>query len=196
MSLADGREGDCETAMRGCLNKIEEQEMSLKAFAWLENPQKLLQIAREADRQKAEGPQVPMCGVTVGIKDIIDAKDIPTRMGSPLFDTNVPKRDAVIVERLRAAGAIIIGKTTTTELAYMKPCETRNPWKLEHTPGGSSSGSAAAVAGRLKIWCLILQMVCLHTHAINTIFNFFLFSIPLRPPLLSLHEVMFICVRV
>ena len=82
----------------------------------------------------------------VGIKDIFDTGDYPTEFGSPLWAGRTPRRDAAAVARLRAAGAVIMGKTVTTEYAYFHPGKTRNPHDPERTPGGSSSGSAAAVA--------------------------------------------------
>ncbi len=91
----------------------------------------------------------PLHGIPVGIKDIYDTKGLKTTMGSPLFADHVPKRDAAIVTKLRELGAVILGKTETTEFAYLDPAPTRNPWNTTHTPGGSSSGSAAAVAARM-----------------------------------------------
>ncbi len=88
-------------------------------------------------------------GVPVGVKDIIDTGGMPTAYGTPIFEGHVPKVDAVCVARLKAAGAIILGKTVTTEFAAFHPGPTRNPWKLNHTPGGSSSGSAAAVSAAM-----------------------------------------------
>ena len=88
----------------------------------------------------------PLHGVPVGIKDIFDTGDMPTEFGSPLWAGRTPRRDAAAVARLRAAGAVIMGKTVTTEYAYYHPGKTRNPHDPERTPGGSSSGSAAAVA--------------------------------------------------
>jgi Asp-tRNA(Asn)/Glu-tRNA(Gln) amidotransferase A subunit family amidase len=91
-------------------------------------------------------PIGPLHGVPVGIKDIFDTQDMPTENGSVLHAGRTPSRDAAVVARLRAAGAVILGKTVTTEFAYFAPGKTRNPHNPEHTPGGSSSGSAAAVA--------------------------------------------------
>lgn len=85
-------------------------------------------------------------GVPIGIKDLIDTAGLRTTYGSPLFADHVPAQDAHVVARLRAAGAVVVGKTVTTEFATFDPPPTRNPWNLAHTPGGSSSGSAAAVA--------------------------------------------------
>lgn len=99
----------------------------------------------EANRGAWRGP---LHGVPIGIKDIVDVAGWPTQAGSPLRSGHLAKHDATIVERLRAAGAIILGKTVTTEFASFDPPPTRNPWNLERTPGGSSSGSAAAVAVR------------------------------------------------
>src|SRR5919201_1181315 len=88
----------------------------------------------------------PLHGVPVGIKDIMDTADMPTENGSPLYAGRTPSRDAAVVATLRGAGAVIMGKTVTTEFATRTPAKTRNPHNPEHTPGGSSSGSAAAVA--------------------------------------------------
>ena len=85
-------------------------------------------------------------GVPVGIKDIIATQGIPTTMGSPIFENHLPSASATVVARLEQAGAFVMGKTVTTEFAYYTPGKTRNPWNPAHTPGGSSSGSAAAVA--------------------------------------------------
>jgi Asp-tRNA(Asn)/Glu-tRNA(Gln) amidotransferase A subunit family amidase len=88
----------------------------------------------------------PLAGIPVGVKDIIDTADWPTARGSAAYAGRRPATDAAVVQRLKAAGAFVFGKTVTTEFAYMHPGKTRNPWDAEHTPGGSSSGSAAAVA--------------------------------------------------
>lgn len=88
----------------------------------------------------------PLAGVTIGVKDLIDTADMPTSYGSPIHAGHRPARDAAIVARLRTLGATMLGKTVTTEFAWRHPGPTRNPWDLERTPGGSSSGSAAAVA--------------------------------------------------
>ncbi len=109
-----------------------------------------LQQAEVLDREAAESRfRGPLHGVPVGIKDIFSTRGLRTTMGSPLFANHVPHCDAEVVHRLREAGAIILGKTVTTEFAALDPGPTRNPWNLEHTPGGSSSGSAAAVAARM-----------------------------------------------
>lgn len=103
--------------------------------------------ARDMDELRKRGmPTGALHGIPVGVKDIIDTCDFPTEMGSGFFSGRRPKRDAAVVERLKEAGAVILGKTATTELAYMHPAPTRNPRNPEYGPGGSSSGSAAAVA--------------------------------------------------
>jgi aspartyl-tRNA(Asn)/glutamyl-tRNA(Gln) amidotransferase subunit A len=100
-------------------------------------------LTREAEGGKLRSP---LHGVTVGVKDIFNTKGLRTTMGSPLYADNVPDSDAAVVARLRDLGAIILGKTHTTEFASHDPAPTRNPWNPRHTPGGSSSGSAAATA--------------------------------------------------
>ena len=103
--------------------------------------------AEKAARRARDGrPLGALHGIPLGIKDIIDVQAMPTRAGSPLREKHVAPRDAGLVARLRRAGAIFLGKTVTTEFACFDPPPTRNPWNLAHTPGGSSSGSAAAVA--------------------------------------------------
>ena len=105
--------------------------------------------ARARDDEHASGREPGVLhGVPVGIKDIIDVAGMPTTAGGPPFAHTRPDRDATLVARLRAAGAVIVGKTVATPFAYRDPAGTRNPWALDHTPGGSSSGSAAAVAAR------------------------------------------------
>ncbi|MCW1840238.1 amidase [Prosthecomicrobium hirschii] len=91
----------------------------------------------------------PLAGLALGVKDIIDTAGLATEMGSPLYAGNRPRADAPVVALARSAGAAVIGKTVTTEFAYLQPGPTRNPARLDHTPGGSSSGSAAAVAAGL-----------------------------------------------
>src|SRR3989441_13195433 len=87
-----------------------------------------------------------LSGVPVGVKDIFDTAGVPTECGSALFRDRIPDDDATVVRNLRAAGAVIVGKTITAELAFLHPGPTRNPWDTTRTPGGSSMGSAAAVA--------------------------------------------------
>ena len=88
----------------------------------------------------------PLMGIPVGIKDIIATKDFPTTNGSPIYKGLTPKDDAPVIKKIRELGGVVFGKTVTTEFAWRNPGPTTNPWNSEHTPGGSSSGSAAAVA--------------------------------------------------
>jgi len=135
-----------EDVVRACLAQIEEKEPQVQAWTHLD-PEHALKQARNADQLRSEGkPLGPLHGVPVGIKDVIDTRDMPTEDGTPLHSGRSPWQDAKVVDALRAAGAIILGKTVTTEMATMHPGKTRNPHNPEHTPGGSSSGSAAAVA--------------------------------------------------
>ena len=132
-----------------CLERIDAVEGEVQAFAHLDRDHVLAQ-ARALDEQRAQGrPIGPLHGIPVGIKDIIDTTDYPTELGSPLGAGRRPWRDAAVVAKLRAAGAVIIGKTVTTEFAYFHPGKTRNPHDATRTPGGSSSGSAAAVAANM-----------------------------------------------
>lgn len=125
---------------------VEAIEPEVGAFAWFDADY-VRQQADGLDAYKLTGaPLGPLHGVPVGIKDIIDTKKIPTENGTALDSGRVPTRDATVVERLRSAGALIMGKTVTTELAFLKPSATKNPHHPDRTPGGSSSGSAAAVA--------------------------------------------------
>jgi len=129
-----------------CLDRIAAAEDEVRAFAHLD-PGHALAQARALDRRKAEGGRLgPLHGVPVAIKDIFDTADYPTECGSPVLAGRRPNTDSAVVRRLREAGAVIIGKTVTTELAYFHPGKTRNPRDVTRTPGGSSSGSAAAVA--------------------------------------------------
>ncbi|MCU7873065.1 MAG: amidase [Candidatus Thiodiazotropha sp. (ex Lucinoma borealis)] len=129
-----------------CLQRINAREESIRAWTCVNEELALIQ-ARMLDEYRQTGrPLGPLHGLPVGIKDIIDTHDLPTENGNALDSGRRPTEDAWLVARLRAAGAIIPGKTVTTECAYLAPAKTRNPHNPEHTPGGSSSGSAAAVA--------------------------------------------------
>jgi Asp-tRNA(Asn)/Glu-tRNA(Gln) amidotransferase A subunit family amidase len=127
------------------LARVAEREPGIQAWAFLD-PDKLRAAARQADAGPVRGP---LHGVPIGIKDVIATADQPTEYNSPIYRGHRPKIDAVTVARLRAAGALVMGKTVTTEFAYMRPGPTRNPHDPQRTPGGSSSGSAAAVADRM-----------------------------------------------
>jgi len=135
--IADGRLTS-EELVQACLQRIRQVEPAVQAWQFLDEEHALGQ-ARAADERRRSGEPVgALNGIPVGIKDIIDTADMPT-----------PRKDAAVVASLRAAGAVILGKTVTTECAYFTPGKTRNPHNPEHTPGGSSSGSAAAVAAQM-----------------------------------------------
>ncbi|MSU90147.1 amidase [Rhodobacteraceae bacterium 2CG4] len=143
--LARGELTAADLAER-CLDAIAAQEQRVQAWAWID-PGHVRAQARAADRHRADGkPLGALHGLPVGLKDVIDTAGIPTGNGTPLDAGRVPERDAWITARLKAEGAIVMGKTVTTELAFLHPGKTRNPANPAHTPGGSSSGSAAAVA--------------------------------------------------
>jgi Asp-tRNA(Asn)/Glu-tRNA(Gln) amidotransferase A subunit family amidase len=132
--------------VEACLQQIEKREPDVQAWTFLD-PEHALAQARAADELRLSGQPIgELHGVPVGLKDIIDTSDMPTENGSVLHAGRTPSRDASVVELLRGAGAIIMGKTVTTEFATRFPGKTRNPHNAAHTPGGSSSGSAAAVA--------------------------------------------------
>jgi Asp-tRNA(Asn)/Glu-tRNA(Gln) amidotransferase A subunit family amidase len=135
-----------EQLVEACLARIRVAEPEVQAWHFLD-PEHALAQARARDLDRKEGRSIgPLHGVPVGIKDIIDTMDMPTEDGTVLHAGRTPDRDATVVATLRAAGAVIVGKTVTTECAYFHPGKTRNPHNPAHTPGGSSSGSAAAVA--------------------------------------------------
>jgi Asp-tRNA(Asn)/Glu-tRNA(Gln) amidotransferase A subunit family amidase len=125
-----------------CLARVAERERDVQAWVHVDADQVLAQ-ARKLDR---ESRRSPLHGIPVGLKDIIDTIDMPTEYGSPIYAGHRPQVDASCAALLRKAGAVIMGKTVTTEFAVRHPNKTRNPHNLAHTPGGSSSGSAAGVA--------------------------------------------------
>lgn len=131
----------CEAIARDCLARIEAREPIVKAWAFID-PDRVLREARALD---ARGGNMPLLGVPVGVKDVIDTADMPTQMGSPIYCGHRTLSDASCVAILRAAGAIIVGKTVTCEFAGPAPAATTNPHDAGRTPGGSSSGSGAAV---------------------------------------------------
>jgi Asp-tRNA(Asn)/Glu-tRNA(Gln) amidotransferase A subunit family amidase len=138
-----------EQLIETCLARIAEIDGQVQAWTFLDRDYALEQ-ARAADQRRLSGAPIgPLHGVPVGIKDIFDTADMPTEYGSAIYAARTPSRDASVVARLRAAGAVIMGKTVTTEFAYFSPGKTRNPHNPEHTPGGSSSGSAAAVGANM-----------------------------------------------
>ena len=135
-------EWSAETVARSCLDRIAAREPAVGAWAYVD-PDAVLREARALDRASSRGA---LHGVPIGIKDVIDTADQPTCYGSPIYPDHCPARDAACVSRLRDAGALILGKTVTTEFAFAHPAGTRHPFAPDHTPGGSSSGSAAAIA--------------------------------------------------
>ncbi|HUY32060.1 MAG TPA: amidase [Pirellulales bacterium] len=132
--------------VEGCLDRIRLLEPQVRAWVLVDEVGAREAARRLGDELRAGHRRGPLHGIPLGIKDIIDVVGWPTRAGSPLREGHVAQGDATITARLREAGAILLGKTVTTEFASFDPPLTRNPWNLERTPGGSSSGSAAAVA--------------------------------------------------
>ena len=129
-----------------CIAQLEAWEPKIGAFVALNLDAARTAADRSTNRWRAGKPVSPIDGIPVGVKDIIETIDMPTENGSPLFAGFRGNRDGASVAALREAGAVIVGKTVTTEFAWMHPRATRNPWDLTRTPGGSSSGSAAGVA--------------------------------------------------
>jgi Asp-tRNA(Asn)/Glu-tRNA(Gln) amidotransferase A subunit family amidase len=152
-------ETSSETLITACLERIAALEPQIEAWAFHDREHALAQ-ARAADRLSSEGKGFgPLHGVPIGVKDIIDTTDLPTENGCRAHQGRQPTADARCVASLRRAGAVIMGKTVTTELAAFTPSKTHNPRNLEHTPGGSSSGSAAAVAAGMVPAALGTQTV-------------------------------------
>jgi amidase len=131
----------CEDVARACLARIEAREPEVQAWQYL-NPDQVIAAARALDKRGGDGP---LYGVPFGIKDIIDTCDMPTEYGSPIYKGYQPASDAACVALSRKAGGLLMGKTVTTEFANVYPGKTRHPLDPSRTPGGSSSGSAAAV---------------------------------------------------
>jgi Asp-tRNA(Asn)/Glu-tRNA(Gln) amidotransferase A subunit family amidase len=123
--------------------RIAALEPRVQAWEWFDASRAMAEAEERAGGILAD---LPLFGIPVGVKDIINTRGIPTRMGSRIFANNVPQQSAWVVRRLEALGGLVMGKTVTTEFAFRTPGKTRNPWNPDHTPGGSSSGSAAAVA--------------------------------------------------
>jgi len=132
--------------VESCLSRIERYEDRIHAWVLVDADGARKEAARQDAVLRAGGDPGPLVGIPIGIKDIIDVAGWPTKAGSPLRDGHIAKADAPLVRYLRDAGAIILGKTVTTQFASFDPPPTRNPWNPSRTPGGSSSGSAAAVA--------------------------------------------------
>ena len=147
-ALGEMKEGllSSEELVTACLEQIDQTDGTIRA--WIEiDRERALAEARQSDAIRRSGrPVGALHGIPVGLKDIIDTRDLPTRCGTPVLQDRRPTADAALIDRLREAGAVLLGKTATTEFAFMTPAETRNPHDPSRTPGGSSSGSAAAVA--------------------------------------------------
>ena len=139
-------ETSAEAVMQDTLARIAELEPALRAWKFLD-PDGALANARALDARLATGADIgPLGGVPLAVKDIFDTADMPTGYGSAVYEGHRPAADAASVRTVKRAGAVVVGKTVTTEFAYFTPGPTANPWNVDHTPGGSSSGSAAAVA--------------------------------------------------
>ena len=135
-----------EALLAGCLARIEAREGVVGAWMVLD-PEGALTQAKSWDKARLLGDKVPaLAGVPIAVKDNIETADLPTAYGSEIYDGHRPRADAACVAQARTTGAIVLGKTVTTEFAYYSPGKTVNPHNPEHTPGGSSQGSAAAVA--------------------------------------------------
>ncbi len=132
----------CEAVVRACIERIAERESAVQAWEYVDADQAIA-AARAFD---GSGKGGPLAGVPFGVKDIIDTFDMPTAWGTPIHRGRRPGRDAACVALTRKAGGVLLGKTVTTEFANLHPGKTRNPRDATRTPGGSSSGSAAAVA--------------------------------------------------
>lgn len=151
--LIAARDVSCEAVAHSFVDAVHQAERSVHAFAWFDAV-RALQTARELDRVDWRGA---LHGLPIAVKDNIDTADFPSEYGSAIYVGHVPASDASCVAALRAAGGWVFGKTVTAELANFTPGATRNPRGLEHTPGGSSSGSAAAVAAHMAPFALGTQ---------------------------------------
>ena len=146
------REGALTTTavVRSCFDRIEALEPTLAAWVTLDQKRAYAEAEKLDDEARRGSFRGPLHGVPVGVKDIFFTHALRTTGGSRAFADYVPDYDATTVARLKRAGAVLLGKTATAEFAFTDPPATRNPWNLEHTPGGSSSGSGAAVAARMS----------------------------------------------
>src|SRR6185295_10019503 len=143
-AMAAGRLS-AEALTRACLERIAARDSIVHAFAYVD-PERALSEARACDLARSESARRALAGLPFGVKDIIDTHDMPTAYGSSIHARHRPAADAACVALAREAGAVMLGKTVTTEFALSHPGPTANPHNPAHTPGGSSSGSAAAVA--------------------------------------------------
>ncbi len=155
-ALREGRT-TCVGLVERCLAAIEEWEPRVRAWVLVDREGALSQARRLDDELKAGRDLGPLHGIPIGVKDIIDVEGLPTAAGASRWSKGPAKSDADLVAKYRAAGAVLLGKTVTTPYAYIDPPPTRNPWDLGRTPGGSSSGSAAAVATGMCLGALGTQ---------------------------------------
>jgi Asp-tRNA(Asn)/Glu-tRNA(Gln) amidotransferase A subunit family amidase len=144
-SLREGRTS-CVKILEGCLEQVDDWEPKVHAWVVLDRDRAFEQARQRDDELTAGKDRGALHGIPIGIKDIIDVAGLPTACGSKRWTDRIAEKDARVVANLREAGAVIMGKTVTTPYAWIDPPITRNPWNLDRTPGGSSSGSAAAVA--------------------------------------------------
>lgn len=147
----------CAAVLQSCLDRIDEKENDVRAWVLVDRDGATAQARALDDELKAGHDRGPLHGMPIGVKDIINVKGLPTSCGLEGWTWDATPADAPIVARLREAGAVILGKTVTTPFAWIDPPVTRNPWNLERTPGGSSSGSAAAVAAGMCLAALGTQ---------------------------------------
>jgi aspartyl-tRNA(Asn)/glutamyl-tRNA(Gln) amidotransferase subunit A len=142
------RQGEltCVDILNACLKQVEEWEPKIHAWVVLDREGAIEQARALDEELRAGKDRGPLHGIPMGIKDIINVKGLPTACGAKRWASAIADKDADVVARLREAGSIVMGKTVTTPYAWIDPPPTRNPWNLERTPGGSSSGSAAAMA--------------------------------------------------
>ncbi len=145
----------CEEYVRACIERIWAREPEVGAWQYLD-PEYAIAQARERDRKRTRGL---LHGIPLALKDIVDTADMPTAYGSLVYQNHRPAQDAACVALCRSADAVILGKTVTTEFAARHPGRTRNPLNPKHTPGGSSSGSAAAVADGMVTLAIGTQTV-------------------------------------
>jgi Asp-tRNA(Asn)/Glu-tRNA(Gln) amidotransferase A subunit family amidase len=153
LHMIESREVTCEVVTHSFIDAVEQRESEVHAFAWFE-AERALNIARAFDRG---AKSAPLMGLPVAVKDVIDTAGIATERGSPIYAGRVPNADAACVALMQSAGGYVFAKTVTAELANFTPGPTRNPSGVEHTPGGSSSGSAAAVAAHMAPFALGTQ---------------------------------------
>ncbi|WP_338666124.1 amidase [Pararoseomonas sp. SCSIO 73927] len=148
VAFAKGRDTP-RAYLERCLEVIAERDPAVKAFVVVNEAGAREAADASEARWKAGTPLSPIDGMPIGIKDLIETRDMPTQMGCDAYRGSFPKRDSAMIRALRDAGAVILGKTVTTEMGQGHPGPTTNPFDARHTPGGSSSGSAAAVGARM-----------------------------------------------